>query len=174
MQEREWACESCGSVHKQLQVHHLIYDGTYRRPEHYPSNLLEVLCDECHSWRESWNVVFGRTINSTKQCRSVLQSGVRNLLTGGLADEAEFQYAVIKHEIPGYLFSAIRHIILTAFPRYEWDALLDKLSEIAGEHAERADMLQWIQEIDDADLRNSAYTVALARYCEQAKQRAKR
>jgi 5-methylcytosine-specific restriction endonuclease McrA len=46
-----WACRSCGSKEKNLQVHHLVYRKI--DPWDYPDYLYQTLCDECHEARQS-------------------------------------------------------------------------------------------------------------------------
>lgn len=45
-----WACQSCRSTTKSLQVHHLMY--ARRDPWDYDDNCYQTLCGECHSVRQ--------------------------------------------------------------------------------------------------------------------------
>jgi hypothetical protein len=62
MQRADWKCECCGAAKKTLHVHHLDYRG---EPWEVPAGWLEVLCADCHAWREVWNRVRGRSTEST-------------------------------------------------------------------------------------------------------------
>lgn len=72
LESRGWKCQGCGAKEKALQVHHLNYiDG--HKPWDYPDDWLEVLCDECHEWREGFNALFGRTHASTADCKYLVE-----------------------------------------------------------------------------------------------------
>lgn len=43
-----WRCSRCGDDDRQLHAHHKAYIRG-RRPWEYPLDMLECLCDECHS-----------------------------------------------------------------------------------------------------------------------------
>ena len=45
-----WACCSCGSKKKNLQVHHLIYSKL--DPWEYPDYVFQTLCYDCHQIRK--------------------------------------------------------------------------------------------------------------------------
>lgn len=48
LERREWRCEDCKKVDKQLQVHHKEYVPKWE-PWDYPDTMLVVLCEACHA-----------------------------------------------------------------------------------------------------------------------------
>lgn len=77
-----WKCECCGTDAKQLQVHHLDYEylhvadewKKYYPPESAKEGWLEVLCNDCHEWRECFNALFGRDLMTTKLCWRIVEA----------------------------------------------------------------------------------------------------
>ena len=51
LERDRWACRSCGSSTKNLQVHHVIYRKV--DPWDYPDQALQTLCDSCHEFRQA-------------------------------------------------------------------------------------------------------------------------
>jgi hypothetical protein len=46
-----WACKSCGTTTKNLQVHHIVY--ARRDPWDYPDDSYQTLCSSCHEERQT-------------------------------------------------------------------------------------------------------------------------
>lgn len=53
LEAANWRCSACGVEDKTLHVHHLRYAGD--NPWDTPNELLECLCETCHSRREEAN-----------------------------------------------------------------------------------------------------------------------
>jgi 5-methylcytosine-specific restriction endonuclease McrA len=49
LQRDNWACLSCGTKTKSLQVHHVAYRKI--EPWDYPDDLYQTLCEDCHKLR---------------------------------------------------------------------------------------------------------------------------
>lgn len=81
-------CQCCGDGSKELQVHHLKYQGDH--PAFVPDGYLEVLCIDCHQWREHWNAIFGRKLCSTKYCRLQVENGLRELASRDKEGDIDF------------------------------------------------------------------------------------
>lgn len=52
LQRDDWACRSCGTKTKNLQVHHIVYCGKGTNPWDYADDLLQSLCEDCHEIRQ--------------------------------------------------------------------------------------------------------------------------
>lgn len=64
-----WKCQCCKDSKNTLNVHHLVYTG--KDPWDEPDSNLEVLCEDCHEWREDWNrYMEGRSVRSTMFCQA--------------------------------------------------------------------------------------------------------
>lgn len=111
-------CECCGAADHELQVHHLKYTSDH--PASVPDGWLEVLCDDCHGWRESWNAVFGRTMQSTAMLRALVDNGLSALI----ANTHRWQRYDGGESIVGDLVTNVLRTLLGEFPAIDADAIV--------------------------------------------------
>lgn len=56
LQAADFACEDCKARDRELHVHHCIYVKD-REPWEYNRNTLIAVCDECHKWRQEYELI---------------------------------------------------------------------------------------------------------------------
>jgi len=131
----EWKCKSCGNGRIELQIHHLRYLKDYD-PWMYPDSDYEVLCKECHEWREAFNKLFGRLETlSTAECRRRIAA----VPLGSISIEVE---TLSEHHGIAVLVShnfrnldplkSLCRAASKAHRNKQWDALCQKHPRLAG------------------------------------------
>lgn len=71
LQRDGWKCLCCEDSKKTLNVHHLVY---HKEPWDAPQETLETLCEDCHDWRESFNLFWGhRSLLPTRFCYAFIR-----------------------------------------------------------------------------------------------------